>query len=138
MNVFLVVLLVLAGVALLLLEMFLLPGFGIAGIGGFGCLIGAVVLAWLRIGSIAGYITLGACLLLSALAIWGFLRSHALDKMALDSKIDGHVELADNKLKKNCHRALYLLLLCALHAVDQCRRQRRAYQSGPALSHAHP
>ncbi len=100
MNVFLVVLLVLAGVALLLLEMFLLPGFGIAGIGGFGCLIGAVVLAWLRIGSIAGYITLGACLLLSALAIWGFLRSHALDKMALDSKIDGHVELADNKLKK--------------------------------------
>ena len=100
MNVFLVVLLVLAGVALLLLEMFLLPGFGIAGIGGFGCLIGAVVLAWLRIGSIAGYITLGACLLLSALAIWGFLRSHALDKMALDYKIDGHVELADNKLKK--------------------------------------
>ena len=98
MNVFLVVLLVLAGVALLLLEMFLLPGFGIAGIGGFGCLIGAVVLAWLRIGSIAGYIT--ACLLLSALAIWGFLRSHALDKMALDSKIDGHVELANNKLKK--------------------------------------
>ena len=100
MNVFLVVLLVLAGVALLLLEMFLLPGFGIAGIGGFGCLIGAVVLAWLRIGSIAGYITLGACLLLSALAIWGFLRSHALDKMAFDSKIDGHVELANNKLKK--------------------------------------
>ena len=100
MNVFLVVLLVLAGVALLLLEMFLLPGFGTAGIGGFGCLIGAVVLAWLRIGSIAGYITLGACLLLSALAIWGFLRSHALDKMALDSKIDGHVELANNKLKK--------------------------------------
>ena len=100
MNVFLVVLLVLAGVALLLLEMFLLPGFGIAGIGGFGCLIGAVVLAWLRIGSIAGYITLGACLLIWALAIWGFLRSHALDKMALDSKIDGHVELADNKLKK--------------------------------------
>ena len=100
MNVFLVVLLVLAGVALLLLEMFLLPGFGIAGIGGFGCLIAAVVLAWIWIGSTAGYITLGACLLLSGLAIWGFVRSDALDKMALDSKIDSHVELADNKLKK--------------------------------------
>lgn len=101
MNVFLVVLLVLAGVALLLAEMFLLPGFGIAGIGGFGCLIAAVVMAWLMIGRMAGYITLGACLVLSGLAIWGFLRSNALDRMALDSKIDSHVELAKNKLKKD-------------------------------------
>jgi membrane-bound ClpP family serine protease len=101
MNVFLVVLLVLAGVALLLAEMFLLPGFGIAGIGGFGCLIAAVVMAWLMISRMAGYITLGACLVLSGLAIWGFLRSNALDKMALDSKIDSHVELAKNKLKKD-------------------------------------
>ena len=101
MNVFLVVLLVLAGVALLLMEMFLLPGFGVAGISGFGCLIGAVVLAWLWIGHLAGFITLAACLVLSGLAIWGFLRSNALDKMALDSKIDSHVELANNKLHKS-------------------------------------
>ena len=100
MNVFLVVLLVLAGVALLLMEMFLLPGFGIAGIGGFGCLIAAVVLAWLWIGQTAGFITLAACLVLSGLAIWGFVHSNTLDKMALDSKIDSHVELANNKLQK--------------------------------------
>ena len=100
MDIFLVVLLVLAGVALLLMEMFLLPGFGIAGVSGFGCLIAAIVLAWIWLGRIAGYITLGACLVLSGLAIWGFLRSHALDKMALDTKIDGQVHLADNKLKK--------------------------------------
>ena len=99
MNTILVVLLVLAGVALLLMEMFLLPGFGIAGISGFACLIGSVVVAWIYLGRLAGYITLGACVLLSGLAIWGFLRSRALDKMALDTKIDGHVELADNKLK---------------------------------------
>jgi len=68
MNIFLVVLLVLAGVALLLMEMFLLPGFGIAGVSGF-------------------------------LALIGFVRSKALDKMALDAKIDSHVELANNKLK---------------------------------------
>ena len=99
MNIFLVVLLVLAGVALLLAEMFLLPGFGIAGVSGFGCLIGAVVVAYLKLGLMAGYITLGACVILSGLAIWGFLRSRALDKMALDTQIDSHVELADNKLK---------------------------------------
>ena len=101
MNIFLVVLLVLAGVALLLMEMFLLPGFGIAGISGFGRLIAAVVLAWIWIGKTAGYITLAACLVLSGLAIWGFLRSKALDKMALDSTIDSHVELANNKLNKD-------------------------------------
>ena len=101
MDIFLVVLLVLAGVALLLMEMFLLPGFGIAGVSGFGCLIGAVVVAWIKIGALAGYITLASCLVLSGLAIWGFLRSKALDKMALDTKIEGHVELADNKLNKN-------------------------------------
>ena len=100
MNIFLVVLLVLAGVALLVVEMFLLPGFGIAGISGFACLAGAVVVAYLWISSMAGYITLGACILLSALAIWGFVRSKAIDKMALDSTIDSHVELANNKLKK--------------------------------------
>ena len=101
MNVFLVVLLVLAGVALLLMEMFLLPGFGIAGVSGFACLVGAVVVAWVWMGHMAGLITLGACVLVSALAIWGFLRSRALDKMALDTKIEGHVELANNKLKKD-------------------------------------
>ena len=100
MNTILVVLLVLAGVALLLMEMFLLPGFGIAGVSGFACLVGAVVVAWMMIGRLAGYITLAACVLLSGLAIWGFLRSNALDKMALDTKIDSHVELANNKLKK--------------------------------------
>lgn len=99
MNIFLVVLLVLAGVALLLTEMFLLPGFGIAGVSGFGALVGAVVVAWLKIGPVAGYITLAAGVVLSALAIWGFLRSKALDKMALETQIDSHVELADNKLK---------------------------------------
>ena len=101
MNIFLVVLLVLAGVALLLAEMFLLPGFGIAGISGFGALVGAVVVAWLKIDAVAGYITLAACVVLSVLAIWWFIRSKALDKMALDTKIEGHVKLADNKLNKN-------------------------------------
>ncbi len=100
MNTFLVVLLVLAGVALLLMEMFLLPGFGIAGVSGFLALIGAVVVAWVWIGHVAGLITLGACVILTGLAIFGFVRSNALDKMALEAKIDSHVELANNKLKK--------------------------------------
>lgn len=101
MDIFLVVLLVLAGVALLLMELFLLPGFGVAGIGGFGFLVGAVIYAYIYLGMVAGMITLGVCVLVSILAIWGFARSKALDKMALDTKIDSKVQLADNRLKEN-------------------------------------
>lgn len=100
MDIILVVLLVLAGVALLLMELFLLPGFGVAGIGGFAFLVGAVIYAYIYLGMVAGMITLGVCVLVSILAIWGFARSKALDKMALDTKIDSQVQLADNRLKE--------------------------------------
>ena len=100
MDIFLVVLLVLAGVALLLMEMFLLPGFGIAGVSGFGCFVGAVIVAWTHLGSMAGAITLTTSVILSGLAIWGFFRSKAVDKMALDTTVEGHVDLAENKLKE--------------------------------------
>lgn len=100
MDIFLVVLLVLAGVALLLMELFLLPGFGVAGVAGFGFLAGAVMYAYYFLGLVAGMITLGVCVLVSILAIWGFVRSKALDKMALDTKIDSKVQLADNRLKE--------------------------------------
>ena len=93
-EILLVALLVLVGVILLVLEMFLIPGFGIAGISGFACLLGAVILAYLKISALAGHITLLASVVLSALAIYGFWRSRAIDKMALDTKIDGKVELA--------------------------------------------
>jgi len=94
MNLLLVILLGLFGIILLLLEMFLLPGFGIAGISGFACLIASVVVAYIYIGAMAGHITLLSVVFLSALAIWGFIRSHALEKMSLDTTIDSKVDLA--------------------------------------------
>ena len=92
MNIALVVILIVAGVILLLLELF--PGFGIAGITGFLSLAGAVAAAYLRIGATAGHITLAAAIVAAALAVYGFLKSHALQKMALDASIDSQVTLA--------------------------------------------
>lgn len=94
MNIALVVILIVAGVILLLLELFLLPGFGIAGIAGFLSLAGAVAAAYLRIGAMAGHITLAAAIVAAALAVYGFIRSHALQKMALDTSIESKVKLA--------------------------------------------
>ena len=92
----LTIILVLFGVGLLLAEMFLLPGFGIAGICGLGSLIAAVVIAYIKLAVMwawAGHVTLAACLLLSAIAVWMFIKSKAMDKMALDTKIEGGVDM---------------------------------------------
>ena len=92
----LTIMLVLVGVGLLLAEMFLLPGFGIAGIFGLASLIAAVVIAYLKLVALwawAGHVTLAACIVLCAIAIWIFVKSKAMDKMALDAKIEGGVDM---------------------------------------------
>ena len=92
----LTIILVLFGVGLLLAEMFLLPGFGIAGIFGLLSLAGAVVLAYLKLTAMwawTGHLTLAACVVLSGIAVWVFVKSKAMDKMALDTKIEGGVDM---------------------------------------------
>jgi membrane-bound ClpP family serine protease len=92
----LTIILVLFGVGLLLAEMFLLPGFGIAGIFGLASLVAAVVIAYLKLVALwawAGHVTLAACVLLCAIAVWVFVKCKAMDKMALDTKIEGGVDM---------------------------------------------
>ena len=92
----LTIILVLFGVGLLLAEIFLLPGFGIAGVFGLASLIAAVVIAYVKLAVFwawAGHVTLVACVLLCGIAIWVFIKSKAMDKMALDTKIEGGVDM---------------------------------------------
>ena len=92
----LTIILVLFGIGLLLAEMFLLPGFGFAGICGIASLVAAVVVAYLKLTALwawAGHVTLAACVVLCGVAIWVFLKSKALNKMALDTKIEGGVDM---------------------------------------------
>ena len=92
----LTIILVLFGVGLLLAEMFLLPGFGIAGIFGLASLVAAVVIAYVKLIVLwawAGHVTLAACVVLCGIAIWVFIKSRAMDKMALDTKIEGGVDM---------------------------------------------
>ena len=92
----LTIILVLFGIGLLLAEMFLLPGFGIAGIFGLASLVAAVVIAYMKLTVLwawAGHVTLAACVVLCGIAIWVFVKSRAMDKMALDTKIEGGVDM---------------------------------------------
>jgi len=96
MFIAIVILLLVFGVGLLVAEMFLLPGFGIAGISGFACLVGSVIVAYLKLAPVypwAGHATLAAALVLTAIAIYGFVKSRAIEKMALDTTIDSQVEM---------------------------------------------
>ena len=96
MYIILTIILVLFGIGLLLAELFLLPGFGCAGICGLLSLIGAVVIAYLKLTALwawAGHVTLLACVVLCAIAVYIFVKSKAMDKMALDTKIEGGVDM---------------------------------------------
>ena len=95
MDILILVLLSLAGVLLLVLELFLIPGMGIAGIAGGACLVGAVVYAYMVIGATAGHITFFVVLAATVLAVYAFYKSNAIEKMGLDAKIDDTVELAE-------------------------------------------
>ncbi len=97
-SILLVIFLMVTGVLLLVAELFLLPGFGVAGITGFGSLVGAVIVAYVKLNPVypwAGEITLIACIVLAAVAVYLFFRSHALEKMGLDTSINSSVEMPE-------------------------------------------
>lgn len=88
METVIVILLVIMGVILLLIELFLIPGISVAGIAGVLFFGGAIYYAYDVLGTAAGHLTLFASIVVLALAIWIFLRSRALEKMALNTKIE--------------------------------------------------
>lgn len=96
MYLILTIILVLFGIGLLLAEMFLLPGFGVAGVFGLLSLVGAVVISYIKLTVLwpwAGHVTLAACVLLTGIAVYVFIKSKAMDKMALDAKIEGGMDM---------------------------------------------
>lgn len=99
MEIAIVLVLLLVGIIFLLLELFLIPGLSLAGIAGTISMGAAVYYAYAQIGNTAGHLTLIGGLLLSAIAVWIFIKSKALEKMSLKTEIDGKVDpLAEVKV----------------------------------------
>jgi membrane-bound ClpP family serine protease len=88
MEIAVVIILLLVGVILILVEMFLIPGISIAGIGGVIFFGGAIYYAYAFIGTDAGNLTLLGGVVMMAIAVWIFLRSKALDRMSLKTEIE--------------------------------------------------
>ncbi len=100
METVIVILLIIMGVVLLLIELFLIPGISVAGIAGVLFFGGAIYYAYDTLGTTAGHFTLIASIVVLALAIWIFLRSRALEKMALNTEIESKIDpLKDVKVQ---------------------------------------
>ncbi len=92
MDIAVVCILLAVGILLFLVELFLLPGISIAGVAGLLFTGGAVVYAFLQVGTKAGTLTLLGGMIAFAFAVWWFMRSKALEKMALTTDIDSKVD----------------------------------------------
>lgn len=87
-DIVVIAILLVIAIAMLILELFFLPGFSVAGILSVLFYGAAFYFSFVFLGVTGGVITLSVAVVLSILAIWYFMRSRALDKMSLHTNID--------------------------------------------------
>lgn len=88
METLIIITLIVAGLILLLVEVFLIPGISIAGIASCCCFIYAVYYAFSAIGTAAGIITIVASAIGTTIATIWFMKSKTVDKLSLHKTID--------------------------------------------------
>ena len=91
-----VVILILVGLILLALEIMVIPGVGITGILGFLLMAEGVWLAYSRVGTAAGNITLIITVLVSASGMVIMLRSKTWKRAQLKTSVTGKVRTLDD------------------------------------------
>ncbi|MHB9055600.1 MAG: NfeD family protein [Paludibacteraceae bacterium] len=98
MDVLIVIILIVVAVIFLLLEIFLIPGFTVAGVTGLVLVAVSVWYAYSHIGPMAGHITLAGSFLFTGIAIWIFLKSKTLERMSLKTNVTGTVDEINENL----------------------------------------
>ena len=92
MDIALIILFVVLGVALLLLEIFFLPGITIGGIAGAGFLIAAICVAFAKFGTTVGWLTLIVSVALLAIFVGLFIKGKFWKRISLNTEIDSKIE----------------------------------------------
>jgi membrane-bound ClpP family serine protease len=88
LNIFIIIICMAVALLLLLLEIFLLPGITVAGIGGILFAIGGIIYAYTSIGAVAGHITLVSSLVLFLGFFFWLLRKKSFNRVALKTDVD--------------------------------------------------
>ena len=81
--------LLLAGIIFLLIELFLLPGISIAGLGAILSFCVGIWYAFSYLGVTAGFISIVGSAVASGIAIAFFMKSKTLEKVSLHAKVEG-------------------------------------------------
>ncbi|MFC2111612.1 NfeD family protein [Bacteroidota bacterium] len=90
--------LIIIGLLLLVLEILVIPGTGIVGVLGFGCLVFGIYSTYTHFGNTAGHITVASTVFLSFIVIYLSIRSNTWKKLSLKSEIKSQVNLIDEKV----------------------------------------
>lgn len=89
MNFLIIIFLIILGIVLLLIEVTILPGITVAGVGSFLVLVYSVYLAFTSYGSLVGFLTLAFVLIVSPLLVYYFFKGKAGKSMVLNTVITG-------------------------------------------------
>lgn len=136
MNIFLVTLLVVFGVALMVLELFFIPGIGAAGVFGVVSMGAGVALAYMRISPTAGNITLVAVVVLLIVAIWLFLSGKTLDKISLKTEVSGKVDLVSDMQLQPGDKAVTSSRLAPMGKITVGEKEVEAKSTGEFIDQA--
>jgi membrane-bound ClpP family serine protease len=96
METFFIVILIIAGIVLMLVELFLVPGISIAGCASVFCFIWGIFTAFKQLGPVGGVVTLIVTLIACGVALYRFMHSSTLDRLSLKKNIDSSVDKNDN------------------------------------------
>lgn len=86
-----IIILILVGLLMMILEIIVIPGTGVAGIIGFVLMATGIWLAYTRQGIVAGHITLGATIAINVIGLILTLRSKTWKKAMLNTVNSGKV-----------------------------------------------
>jgi membrane-bound ClpP family serine protease len=91
-----IVILIVVGILMLLLEILVIPGSGVAGIVGFGLMVAGIWMAYAHEGTRAGHITLAVTLGVNLIGLLIALRSKTWNKAMLNTQIASRVRKIDH------------------------------------------
>lgn len=92
MEIFIIVLLIVTGFILITLELLVIPGIAVAGVGGVIFMIGGIVYSYNALGATGGNITLVVTLFGFITTIFFAFRSKTWNKAMLSTGVDSHVD----------------------------------------------